>query len=555
MSASRDKKLRKANAPAEPIETQNNNEEKNSDLRYKIAGIVVIVAILASLVFFVVNTFVTPNMAALKVGDENVYDHELNYYYVNSYSNFLNQTGEYAASLFGLNSSVSLKQQTYYADESMTWHDYFLDTAKNSAQQIHMLVDEANKAGFTLTEEYQGYVADEMTALNDYVAETYPDADVDSYLKAMYGNRMDSAEYERLVTNGYIATLYQTEKLEQMTDSITEADIETYYNEHKTDFDMVTYRRYLVSAEIEDDMTEDQQTAALDSAKATAANLAAAATSEAEFIAQVVTYQNQVNERVAANSEPDEDGNLPEVVVYTGEQAETDTLYSNATRTTLSAEMGDWLFDEARTTGDVTTVDSTNGTYILLFMERSRYDYNTKDVRHILVGFDEYDAEGNPIDPNAPVEETTEGTETTDTTTETAVTDAQDAAAKAEAESILAEYEAGEQTEEAFAELAKKYSYDGNAAEGGIYEEVYQGQMVPNFETWCYGSGRQHGDTGIVSSDYGYHVMFFVGDSTPYWQVQVRDAKASADYSAWQTAQLENYEVSEKGGIANVGIN
>ena len=40
--------------------------------------------------------------------------------------------------------------------------------------------------------------------------------------------------------------------------------------------------------------------------------------------------------------------------------------------------------------------------------------------------------------------------------------------------------------------------------------------MVPDFEKWSVDDSRKYGDTGIVKSDYGYHIMFFVNDCPEY---------------------------------------
>ena len=553
MSASKKKQQRKANAEAseELFSKKNGKEEKKeSGAKYAIAGIVVAVALVLSIAVLVIQGFVAPNAAAMTIGSEKIYSHELNYYYINAYSNFVNQVGtEYASQLFGLDTTQSLKTQTYYADSSMTWHDYFLNTAKNSAQQIHMLADAAKAEGVTLNEEYEAYVQDEMSGLADYVAEN--GYSMDSYLSAMYGKRMDQAEYERLVRNGYLASQYSEAKSEEFSSSYTDDDLTNYYNEHKNDFDLVTYRRYLVTAATEDGMTDTQRNEALNAARSTAEAMANGSTSEAEFIAQVVTQKNKENAAAAANTAEGEETTEP--TEYTGDQAETDTLqsevaYSSFSTTNESSKaQADWLFDEARTTGDVTTIDTTTGTYVFFFMERSRHDYNTVDVRHILVSFDSFDAEGNPIADDA---ENTD--ENADSQTET--TDAQRDAAQAEAERILAEWKDGAATEESFGELAKQYTDDSNGEQGGLYEQVYQGRMVTNFNDWIFGSGREPGDTGVISTDYGYHVMYFVGENDPYWMVQVRSAKASADYNAWAEAKFENYAMKDKSGISNVGL-
>ena len=95
--------------------------------------------------------------------------------------------------------------------------------------------------------------------------------------------------------------------------------------------------------------------------------------------------------------------------------------------------------------------------------------------------------------------------------------DADWAAAEAKAQEILDLWLAGEKTEQSFAELAVEHSEDtGSVNNGGLYENVYVGQMVPEFEEWCFDEARQIGDYGIVKTTYGYHVMYFVG-SVDIW--------------------------------------
>lgn len=95
------------------------------------------------------------------------------------------------------------------------------------------------------------------------------------------------------------------------------------------------------------------------------------------------------------------------------------------------------------------------------------------------------------------------------------------AAGEASANAILEEFLTGEQTVERFAELAEKHSQDpGSNQNGGLYEDVQEGEMVQAFNDWCFDENRQVGDTGVVKTEYGYHVMYFCG-STPVWQQYV----------------------------------
>jgi len=91
------------------------------------------------------------------------------------------------------------------------------------------------------------------------------------------------------------------------------------------------------------------------------------------------------------------------------------------------------------------------------------------------------------------------------------------------AQAMLDGYLAGGKIdEEAFANLAKEHSKDpGSASNGGLYAAFPKGYMVKPFEEWSFAEGRQYGDTGLVKTSHGYHIMFFV-QSQPEWQYYSR---------------------------------
>lgn len=116
---------------------------------------------------------------------------------------------------------------------------------------------------------------------------------------------------------------------------------------------------------------------------------------------------------------------------------------------------------------------------------------NLVDVRHIL------------IQPEG-------GTKSEDGKT-TTYSDAEWEACRKKAQDILDKWLAGEKTEDSFAKLAQENSTDpGSKDKGGLYTYISKGQMVKPFEEWCFAEGRKTGDYGLVKTDYGYHVMYFV---------------------------------------------
>lgn len=147
---------------------------------------------------------------------------------------------------------------------------------------------------------------------------------------------------------------------------------------------------------------------------------------------------------------------------------------------------------------------------LLSYYEQQQDDYEangiTKDdtsmvnVRHIL------------ISPEAV--EIAEGEEGYEEAVETAKK-----AAKAKAEEIYDEWKKGDQDESSFAALATEHTADtASSASGGLYENVYPGQMIADFNDWCFDADRAAGDTAIVETDYGYHIMYFVGETgESYW--------------------------------------
>lgn len=74
--------------------------------------------------------------------------------------------------------------------------------------------------------------------------------------------------------------------------------------------------------------------------------------------------------------------------------------------------------------------------------------------------------------------------------------------------------------EETFADLAYEHSACGSYVNGGLLDPFVKGQMVKEFEDWCFTEGRQYGDYGLVQTEFGWHIIFFV-DSYELWREAV----------------------------------
>ena len=179
-----------------------------------------------------------------------------------------------------------------------------------------------------------------------------------------------------------------------------------------------------------------------------------------------------------------------------------------------------WLFNAETKVGDTKTTENigdTTSTYTVSILKTAstlKDENSTYDVGHILVKFD---VEGDA----KPTEE-------------------QKAAAKAEAQAILDQYLAGEKTLDAFKALGEEKTDDSNV----VYENVTKGQMVEAFETWSLDEARKEGDTEIVETEYGYHIMYFIDNAT------TSEAGVLADlYGDWVDAESEKCNYTYKQSV------
>lgn len=195
--------------------------------------------------------------------------------------------------------------------------------------------------------------------------------------------------------------------------------------------------------------------------------------------------------------------------ILNGEEEVEFTEYST-TEGALDELYSGWLFEDGRVAGDKEIFEDETGYYVMEFLEKVDLHYNTVNVRHILV--------------------------------ETGSSDEEKAAALEKAESYMAEVD----SEEKFAELAGKYSADtGSSSNGGLYENIYKGQMVDEFDAWCFDPDRKAGDCEIVETSYGYHVMYFCGEAEEYYTYTIENAIVSERYTEYLDGLVEGVEPAE----------
>lgn len=524
MSASREKKNRQDQIgsgwsdPKTAREAQQRKEEKRSNTLYAVIAVVFVVVAAACIIWR--SNIIQKTATAATVDGEKYNAAEVTFYYQNAYRTFLNNN-YYYLSYLGLDLSASLDSQTIDstaaallgAEEGQSWKDYFVAQALDQMAAIQTALKAADAEGFTYPDSVQADYEDSMASLK--TSATASNLSVSQYLSSNLGGGITEKIYGEQLLRMLKYSAYAQAYEDSLT--YTDAELEEAYNADVNSYDKVSYESVLVSGSAESttdeegntvDPTEEEEAAAKEAAKSTADSIYAA-------------WQA---------------GESLEDLAEDNDKASYSSMDS---ATYASSTLMDWLFDSARKEGDSAVLESGSNYYVVVFHSRFREDYNTVSVRHILLKIDDSEL---------------------DTESETYEADLQALkdATKAEAEELLAQWQAGEATEDSFAALANEKSEDGGSnTNGGLYSQFPQGYMVQEFNDWSFDSARKPGDTGIVygeSTGYkGYHIMYFVGTDLPYWQVQVISDLKEEALNEWSDSFTQDHTIEQGSGMKYVG--
>ena len=522
MSASDKKKLRREENQAK-AEAKKAASAKEA-ARLKLYTIIFAAALVLMVVVFVATTILNTgilekNTDAVKVGEHTISGTMLNYFYIDQVYNWANQYSYYL-NMFGLDVTKPLNEQTYLSATEGTWADYFLTSALSTAQTAYALYDDAVANGYTITSEDQTSV---KATLSQYAMESLTGgySNMNDYLVSIYGrgaNAESFQEYLELVTMtaSYYDKYYNDLSYDQTDfDKAQEQDYDAY-----TTYD---YTYYFVSAnDYREGGTKDETTGTI--------------TYTDEQIAAAVKKAKEAANGLLDDAEQGID-KLTEAVkamdINVGKKEDQLSINENSVlKPKIHAAMTEWMTAKDRKPGDATVLEATTtnttdgvastsvtGYYVVIFDGKNDNEFELLNVRHILVSF--------KLDANA-----------------STPTEAQREAARKEAEDLLLQWKGGKADQDSFAALAKEHSDDGSSADGGLIADLYPGATVESFNDWCFDESRKFGDTGIVESEYGYHVMFFVGpNGTTYRNYIIENDLREADATEWYTALVEDTKV------------
>lgn len=506
MSASNKKKLRSAENAAKLTEKQRTEQKEAKKLRaYTIAFVVVLVALIVAAVFAAISRNSNNigkkerQTVAMTVGQQVLSNADLNYFYVDTINNFYSQNNAFL-SLYGLQTGVALKDQYMDEDAGITWADYFLTSAKQNAQGTYALAAEARESGFEVSETVKQQVDSTLGMIEQY-GSILGYGNADGYLRAMYGAGANTETYRNYVETSLYAGEFSDSFMNSL--SCTDEEMQAEDDAHAGAFDSYGYHYYYIP------VSEFEGSDAIAQAEAAAASL--------------------TGENIASA----EDFDAAIAALSINEGKDVASTYSTANHlSSANTFLQDWLANEESKDGSTTYVPvnagddaATTGFYAAYLDGVSNNRFPLVNARHILI----------PIEGG---------------TNENGVTDYSDdekAAAMDKAESILAQWKNGDATESSFAKLAEENSADTASLEnGGLYENIYPGQMVAPFSDWCFDSNRRVGETGIVESSYGYHIIYLSGFSNEtYRDYLIKNQITSEKSEQWYAEVIEKNPVTD----------
>jgi hypothetical protein len=419
------------------------------------------------------------------------------YYFNQTYNSYKSYYGSYFSSLTGIDTTKSLKKQTYSSSTNETWFTNILSTTETAMTELLTLSDDAQANGFSLTDEEKDIIHNKVQAMTDAEVTTN-------------GSVLTRNDVEKCLDLSYLATKYKNSLKAGYT--VSDSDAETYYADNKKTYETCSYRSFSISYTSDSDAASSDSSSSSESSGSTSSTVTLmqeeakvqaeklkASSSEDDYLASVNEIEKIINPTIS-----DDDLNT----------AINNTLTSSATYTSGN-EVSEWAFDDSRAIGDTYIYDdSTNSKYTVYYLTSlaARDETATVDVRHILF---------------------------------TSTTYGSDDAANQKAQDVLNEWNSGDKTEDSFALLALKYTEDsGSMYTGGLYQNVKSGSMTTEFNDWIFDSSRKAGDTDIIQTSYGYHIMYYVCAGLPAWQADVTSAIQSSDYTTAYTSLKEQYPVT-----------
>lgn len=521
--------------PTQALDNQNDNKIvinkeplKFIPLAIFLAAVIAVVATLGVRYYTVPNgkegKYMNPASVVATVDGQKISIGMYDYYYASIVS-YYEQYASYGYYSLDTTKDYSKQYTTDDDGNKISWQKFFETEALKEVEQITTYYSKALEEGVTLTSAQKKTIDKQISTLKDSASQN--DVSLDQYIKANFGTYCSEDTIRIMLEQYYLSANYKG-KFKSET-KVTDNDVDKYYNDHKNDYKKIEFYYIASPYDATDDNSKNESIK-------TAEKIMAKMKDKKSVIALVPeVYSSYIDSQVKSSMEQDS--------TLTEKKAREEAVksYESNVVTTVSGsdspfddKMNTWLFSDDTKVGSKKYYIDESAGYIYIVLKTSKASVEedeTYTVRHILVA---------PESGSNSSSSTSEKTE---------YTDEQWAAAKKKADSILAKFNKTDKSEYEFAKLAEQYSTDSastssgsNDSFGGLYESVTLGQMVPDFEKWSIDDSRKYGDTGIVKSDYGYHIMFFINDCPEYQSKIIAQIKSDRLSNVIDKAEVKVHE-------------
>lgn len=481
----------------------------------KVISIVLCAVIVLGVVAFSLNYY-GALQRVIKIGgvgsDQSVTIAEYEYYYMRAYNQvrYQAQYYQYYYQTSSYDLSLTPEEQTQTTKDAdgneITWVEKLHEDTLEIIQLHKAYYNEALKMGLKLTKADEAFIDKQIEDLRDEAksagsnssssnSENKVTYSLNAYLRKVYGGSINERFLRKQLKIQVLAQKYLTERTNEIAKDYDQKDIDAEYKKDTTAYDFVTFRAYTFkTTELtkEDNETDDalkaRQAKANAEVKKNANDFYNAVTNDATFTAKA----KELNKDTA-------DYNVDKETKY--------SMLKSTAQSTFSEDAAKWLFDSSTKVGSKKLFsDEENGKYIVVLALSKPHQEQTVTARHILF-------------------------QTKDQNSGNDLSEEEIAKKKTQAEDVLKKFNEGDKTEDSFAALANEYNEDtGSSSNGGLYEHIYPGQMVTEFNDWVFDANRKAGDVELVETDYGYHIIYFVAkDGKDYYDSAIRSSKANED--------------------------
>ena len=482
----------------------------------KVISIVLCAVIVLGVVAFSLNYY-GALQRVIKIGgvgsDQSVSIAEYEYYYMRAYNQVRYQAQYYQyyyQTSNGYDLSLTPEEQTQTTKDAdgneITWVEKLHEDTLEIIQLHKAYYNEALKMGLKLTKADETFIDKQIEDLRDEAksagsnssssnSENKVTYSLNAYLRKVYGGSINERFLRKQLKIQVLAQKYLTERTNEIAKDYDQKDIDAEYKKDTTAYDFATFRAYTFkTTELtkEDKETDDalkaRQAKANAEVKKNANDFYNAVTNDATFTAKA----KELNKDTA-------DYNVDKETKY--------SMLKSTAQSTFSEDAAKWLFDSSTKVGSKKLFsDEENGKYIVVLALSKPHQEQTVTARHILF-------------------------QTKDQNSGNDLSEEEIAKKKTQAEDVLKKFNEGDKTEDSFAALANEYNEDtGSSSNGGLYEHIYPGQMVTEFNDWVFDANRKAGDVELVETDYGYHIIYFVAkDGKDYYDSAIRSSKANED--------------------------